>query len=164
MSKLSVRALEQKAAYRRMADECGIAHKAIADMLGVAYSTFQAYLDPSIDIHLPSHRQPAFLAICRKSRAAVEYWASLQNAVVVALPAAGESDRCKLADVHAEMGVWLRQHGAAIADGRITPAESAEYAGIAARLQSCIAAQVLFFERCASSSSSVLPMRRGGAA
>ena len=92
MSHLTVKALELKTALRRTADESGYPHKALADMLGVSYSQFQAYLDPSIDCHLPSHRLPAFIAICHTSSAALDYLASIVGAAIVRLPAKGSGE------------------------------------------------------------------------
>src|SRR5688500_14788749 len=164
MPQLAVRALEQKAALRQMADESGIPHKAIADMLQVSYSTFQAYLDPSIDLHVPSYRLPAFLAICRKSKAVTQYWAALQGAVVVPLPEVGEADHCNLPDVLKEMSELLRKHAIATSDGKWTPTEAAEYEQLAGRLQACVAAQVLYVQRQAQTAPAVVLMRRTGGA
>lgn len=92
MAHLNVKALELKAALRRTADESGLPHKAIADMLGVIYSQFQSYFDPSIDVHMPSHWLPAFIAICHTSTAALDYLTSLVGCCVVRLPAKGSGE------------------------------------------------------------------------
>jgi hypothetical protein len=144
---LTVRALEQKAALKQMFDESGIPFKALADMLGVAYSTFMAWIDPSQDIHMPSHRMPVALAICSKSTAFTSYLASLQNSVVTRLPDPGESDLDRLDAVLLEMSHILRTHASAIADGQWTRAEAKNFKTVAARLQSAIAAEVLHVER-----------------
>jgi hypothetical protein len=89
---MTVKALELKAALRRTADESGLPHKAIADMLGVSYSHFQGYLDPSLDSHMPSHRLPTFLAICHDSSATLDYLAALIGAAVVRLPKPGSGE------------------------------------------------------------------------
>jgi hypothetical protein len=162
MEPTQIKALELKAALDSDIEACALPSKALAELLDVAYTTLRAYVDPSVDLHIPSHRLPRLLALT-PGLATVRYLANLQAAVVVALPKAGESDRCKLPDVLQEMSVFLRAHGDFMKDGRVTGAEAAEYRDIAQRLQACIAAQVLFVERQAITSA-VVPMRRGGAA
>lgn len=162
---VTVKAQGFKAAWRQMVDAGPLPVKALADVLGVSEQQVYAYGDPSIDQTPPIHRLVTALGLC-PATPVTQYFAGIQNAVVVPLPKANDPDVCKLADVHQEMGVFLRKHGDAIRDGRITQAEAAEYADIARRLQSCIAAQVLYFERCATSNApaNVTPLRRGGAA
>lgn len=144
---LQVRALEQKAALRQMFDECGIPHKAIADMLGKAYSTFQSYLDPSQDVHMPSYLFPVALAVCTKSTALIAYHASLQNAVVVKLPEADEVDRSQLPGLLRELAHVLEVHADANSDGRWTAEEAARWEVAAMRAHAKMAAETLYIRR-----------------
>ena len=143
----SVKGVEFKAALRRMVDESGVPHKRFADMLGVAYSTFQAYLDPSTDLHMPSYRLATAIGIARPSTALTSYLASINGAVVVLLPQPGESDPCHLGEVLQAMGTFIRTHATATADGRWTRDEIAQLKAIEQQLHTCVAAQVLHAER-----------------
>lgn len=160
----AIKALELKAALRRDADDSGIPYKQQADLLGVAESTFYAYLDPSTALYMPSHRMPRYFAINRPCLSTVRYFAGLQGAVVVTLPTASPADLCHLGDVVMAMGTFIRTHANATADGRWTREEVAELKDIERQLHTCVAAQVLHAERAVDMpASTVTSMRRATA-
>lgn len=157
---ITVKALDVKAAVQRALDECHTPPKALADMMGIAYSTLMAYADPSTDLHIPSHRLPLFLTLTR-DLGLVRYFAGLQGAVVVTLPTASPADLCHLGDVVMAMGTFIRTHANATADGRWTREEVAELKAIERQLHTCVAAQVLHAERAVDlPASTVTSMRR----
>lgn len=161
MEPQSVKALEFKAALRQMVEESGVPPKALADLLGVAYSTFMAWIDPSQDVLPAVHRLLLLLTICRPSHALIAYFASLQGAVVVPVPQAGEPDRCRLGEVMLEFSHLLTQHAEATSNGEWEPHEVAQLKEIAARLHANISAQVMFAERQVRETPRVVPVRRG---
>lgn len=147
MDDTAVKSLEFKKSWRQMVDAGPHAPKALADLTSVSYAQFQAYGDPSIDQTPPIHRLVLALSLC-PDLSVSRYFASLQHAVVVPLPGAG--DRSQLADVLRDV--------AALID--TDPHNVAALTDVATRLQASVAAHVLAAEAQATTGPQVVPSVR----
>lgn len=96
----SIRAIDQKLALRAMLAGNTRPPKSVADVVGVAGQTLMGWADEHVDSHLPGARIPALL-VASDDLALVTYWAGLQGATVVRLPAPlqANASTCHLASL-----------------------------------------------------------------